>query len=500
VSSELQPTPEKRKRCPACNSEFAGTLVVCKQDGTLLIPIRNDSLIGSYFAEKYLIDSEIGRGGMSVVYKARHELMDRTVAIKMLQGQLVNDQNSILRFHQEAKAASCLTHPNVITVYDSGTAPNGQPYLVMDYLVGDSLSDLIRRDNHLEVTRTLTIFIQACEALEHAHQKGVLHRDLKASNIMLIEHEGKADIVKVVDFGIAKLMSNSGKQSQNLTQTGEIFGSPIYMSPEQCLGHVLDKRSDIYSMGVMLYETLTGRPPLMGDTIIDTMQMHVQIPAPKFREVRPDLLIPPEVERVIDRALQKNPDDRFGSMQEFKDALVFTRKLIGDRGPMTPTVQTGEDGQPRNTRQKLTAQKSAAGDVPKPMVTGDRMSDSLVKKGDRLSDSQVKKGEGTGDRMSDSLVKKAIVSVPKAIPSNVARPGQTRSGMPAQSVSRPSQTRQQMPAQSPPKKQKQMALNPTGGEPMNLSPLIISAIVMGIVAVLGILGIVVMMVIKNMGS
>jgi eukaryotic-like serine/threonine-protein kinase len=186
VSSEAPQTSEKRKRCPACSAEFSGTLVVCKHDGTLLIPIRNDSLIGTYFAEKYMIESEIGRGGMSIVYKANHELMDRTVAIKMLQGQLVNDQNSILRFQQEAKAASCLTHPNVVTVYDSGTAPNGQPYLVMDYLVGESLSDLIRRENHLDVLRTLSIFIQVCDALEHAHQKGVLHRDLKASNIMLV--------------------------------------------------------------------------------------------------------------------------------------------------------------------------------------------------------------------------------------------------------------------------------------------------------------------------
>ena len=191
---------------------------------------------------------------------------------------------------------------------------------------------------------------------------------------MLIDQEGRTDVVKVVDFGIAKLMPNSGKQSQNLTQTGEIFGSPIYMSPEQCLGSVLDKRSDIYSMGAMLYETLTGRPPLMGDTIIDTMQMHVSTPPPKFREIRPDLQIPIEMERIAERALQKSADDRYGSMQEFRDALVFASKVISDRGPM-------EAERPRTTRQNMGAQKAAPGEIPKPMMMGERsMSDSQIKK------------------------------------------------------------------------------------------------------------------------
>jgi len=370
VNPEAQKSLEKRKKCPACSREFTGTLVVCKHDGTLLIPIKEDLMIGTTLADKYRIESEIGRGGMSVVYKGRHELMDRMVAIKMLQAQLVNDQTSIKRFKQEAKAASCLTHTNVITVYDCDVSPGGQPYLVMDYLVGESLADIIKRENHVEEMRALNIFIQACDALEHAHLKGVLHRDLKSSNIMLVDFEGKTDVVKVVDFGIAKLMPNSGKQSQNLTQTGEIFGSPIYMSPEQCLGSHLDARSDIYSMGAMLYESLMGMPPLMGDTIIDTMQMHVSTVPASFADMRHDLNIHPQFEAVVFKALEKKPEDRYASMEQFRDALAHVARTIEmDKFEPRP-VRDMSTMQPRSTKQNMTPQRNTnAGALPKPQIS-----------------------------------------------------------------------------------------------------------------------------------
>ncbi|MBS1956360.1 MAG: serine/threonine protein kinase [Cyanobacteria bacterium SZAS-4] len=370
MNPEAQKSLEKRKKCPACSREFTGTLVVCKHDGTLLIPIKEDLMIGTTLADKYKIESEIGRGGMSVVYKGRHELMDRMVAIKMLQAQLVNDQTSIKRFKQEAKAASCLTHTNVITVYDCDVSPGGQPYLVMDYLVGESLADIIKRENHVEEMRALNIFIQACDALEHAHLKGVLHRDLKSSNIMLVDFEGKTDVVKVVDFGIAKLMPNSGKQSQNLTQTGEIFGSPIYMSPEQCLGSHLDARSDIYSMGAMLYESLMGMPPLMGDTIIDTMQMHVSTMPASFADMRHDLNIHPQFEAVVFKALEKKPEDRYGSMEQFRDALAHVARTIEmDKFEPRP-VRDMSTMQPRSTKQNMTPQRNTnAGALPKPQIS-----------------------------------------------------------------------------------------------------------------------------------
>ncbi|MGD9683129.1 MAG: serine/threonine protein kinase [Candidatus Obscuribacterales bacterium] len=323
-----QPAPPKIKKCPACNGEFPGHLVVCPNDRTMLLTPKKDELIGQILNDRYKVVEEVGRGGMSAVYRGVHELMDRTVAIKVLLPQLVSDQISIKRFQQEAQAASHLQHPNVITVYDYGFVASGQPYLVMDFLEGESLSDIIRRDKQVTVKRMIPIFIQACEALEHAHQKGVIHRDLKSSNIMLIDFEGKKDFVKVVDFGIAKLMPSSGKQSQNLTQTGEVFGSPIYMSPEQCMAQSLDARSDIYSMGAMMYESLTGHPPLMGNSIIDTMQMHMSTPPKPFKDVRPDLRIPDALERVVLKALAKKPEGRYQSMQELRDALEGVSKLM----------------------------------------------------------------------------------------------------------------------------------------------------------------------------
>jgi serine/threonine-protein kinase len=303
--------------------------MVCHEDGMILAPVV-DSLVGSVLDGKYEVLSEIGRGGMSIVYKANQHQIERIVAIKVLQSQLVSDQTSTKRFRQEAQAASLLKHSNVIQVHDYGIAEaTKQPYIVMEYLVGESLSDVIKRGNHVDEPKAVKIFLQACDALEHAHKKGVLHRDLKASNIMLVEEEGKKDIVKVVDFGIAKFMPSSGKQPQNLTQTGEIFGSPIYMSPEQCLGETLDVRSDIYSMGVLMYEALTGVPPLMGDTIIDTMKMHVEKKPAAFSHVRPDLKITKDLEAAVFKALEKQPAARFQSMQEFYNALEIIAYTLG---------------------------------------------------------------------------------------------------------------------------------------------------------------------------
>lgn len=349
----------KVKKCPACNEEYQDTnLVVCPKDRTMLLTPQKDELIGQILNDRYKVVEEVGRGGMSAVYKGIHELMDRTVAIKVLLPQLVSDQISIKRFQQEAQAASHLQHPNVITVYDYGFVASGQPYLVMDFLEGESLADIIRRDKQVPVKRMIPIFMQGCEALEHAHQKGVIHRDLKSSNIMLIDFEGKKDFVKVVDFGIAKLMPSSGKQSQNLTQTGEVFGSPIYMSPEQCMAQSLDARSDIYSMGAMMYESLTGQPPLMGNSIIDTMQMHMSTPPKPFRESRPDLDIPEALERVVLKALAKKPEQRYQSMQELRDALEGVSKLIDKEklfgpGPAAKGV--------RSTRSSLAKYQQPAG-------------------------------------------------------------------------------------------------------------------------------------------
>jgi serine/threonine protein kinase len=355
-----------KKRCPACGLEFVGTLVVCTHDGVLLVPVK-ETLVGQVLANKYEVLGEIGRGGMSVVYKGRDTFIDRLVAIKMLQAQLVSDQTSLLRFQREAQAVACIQHPNVVAIYAS-EIHDGQPYLVMDYLVGESLSDIIKRENHISVERVLKMFIRVTDALEHAHQKGVLHRDLKSSNVMLVKGEDGSENVKVVDFGIAKLLPSSGKQAQNLTATGEIFGSPIYMSPEQCQGLPLDKRSDIYSAGVMMYEALTGEPPLLGENIVDTMQMHVTTQPVPFAEIRPDLYIPPSLEAIVLKTLEKNPAARFESMLEFKKALEHLDKNMTDRGPdPLAAPRPGTQRATRTTRQGMTGSR-APSSMPKPIL------------------------------------------------------------------------------------------------------------------------------------
>jgi eukaryotic-like serine/threonine-protein kinase len=324
----------RRKYCPKCRHIYGATEEVCPQDQSLLQPeplsFQNNKLetpIGTVLADRYEILSEVGRGGMSIVYEARHLLMDKVRAIKMLLSQLMYDQTSKKRFQREAEAASCLDHPNIIAVHDFGIAPTGQPYLVMDFLVGESLAELIKREQRIEQFRAVKIFLQTCDALSHAHKKGVIHRDLKSSNIMLVQDDETTDIVKVLDFGIAKLMPASGKFPQNLTQTGEVFGSPIYMSPEQCLGQTLDERSDIYSMGTMFYEALVGVPPLVGNTIVDTMQMHVATKPASFSASGVEIF--PRLEALVFKALEKKPDERFQSMEEMFHALVETYVLMG---------------------------------------------------------------------------------------------------------------------------------------------------------------------------
>lgn len=305
----------------ACSEEFPGGIGVCPHDGNMLVPLPSDPWVGRKL-NNYQVREIIGTGGMGVVYLAYHELMDKQVAIKMLRAALVTDSMSVKRFTREAQAASKLNHPHIITMYDHGFTNTGQPFMVMDYLRGHALSQIIKENGQVGVDRAINILIQSCEALDHAHKNGVIHRDLKPANIMLITAEDQVDFVKVVDFGVAKVMQPGvSQEAQSLTQAGEVCGSPVYMSPEQCLGKELDNRSDIYSMGVLIYETLTGKLPFLGKNMVETMQMHVQEPPKRFSEVRPDLFIPERVEAVVLKALSKDPEQRPQTMGELANDL-----------------------------------------------------------------------------------------------------------------------------------------------------------------------------------
>jgi serine/threonine protein kinase len=286
---------------------------------------KPESLVGTSIADKYEILSVLGQGGMSVVFKARHLLMKKSVAIKVLLPQLVLNPQSLKRFQQEASASSSLSHPNVITVYDFGVSAHGLPYLVMDLLHGVSLADEVRDNGPLEVGRALKIFIQAADALCEAHRKGVIHRDLKPSNIMLESTDTHDDVVKIVDFGIAKVLPQEGDDFQKLTQTGEIFGSPYYMSPEQCRGEVLDARSDIYSFACLMYEALTGKPPLVGSHALDTMYKHMNVPPPGLVSLKCEPQVRERLDAVILKCLAKERAQRYQTMKELEDELELLR-------------------------------------------------------------------------------------------------------------------------------------------------------------------------------
>ena len=282
-----------------------------------------DQLLDTIFAQKFRVTDLLGQGGMSVVYRAVHLAMNKEVALKVLHTNRNSDLNTAKRFRQEAQAASALSHPNIVAVSDCGVSENGIAYLVMEFVTGRSLSQVIKEDGPLDFDRFLHIMQQVSAALAHAHEKGVVHRDLKPSNIMISQSEGSGgrDHVQIVDFGIAKVMTQSGEGLQQLTATGEVFGSPLYMSPEQCTGSHVDQRSDIYSFGCVMYEALSGRVPHLGESVFDTINRHINTPPPPL--VAPQLSDEDrlKIEVILLRALAKAPEDRQQSMSEIEFQL-----------------------------------------------------------------------------------------------------------------------------------------------------------------------------------
>lgn len=310
-----------------CKREHAPGDAACP--ATVLPPARQAPASPHLRLGNYEILSVVGRGGMSVVFKARHRIMRRVVAIKMLHSHLVMSEQNIKRFQQEARAAASISHPHVLTVHDFGINEEGHPYLVMDYLEGRSLSDIVKSQGRMPVEEALDVFIQACDALYHAHQQGIIHRDLKPSNIMLIESSDGQMLVKIVDFGIAKIMPREGEDSLGLTQTGEVFGSPLYMSPEQCMGQLLDHRSDIYSFGCVMYETLCGKPPFVGAHVLETLHKHMNEPAPPLALKGCPDFIAERLDGIIFKALEKDQSRRHQSMLQLKHELEALRLPAG---------------------------------------------------------------------------------------------------------------------------------------------------------------------------
>lgn len=307
------------KLCLVCNLHFPDEQETCPKDNAGLVPLAGDPLIGMVIQERYKIESLIGKGTMGVVYRANQELIGREVAVKVLHSHLAADSEALKRFHQQAKAASRLNHPHIITLYDYGVIEGNRPYLVMDLLSGPTLSHILEERTNLNAEEAAPIIKQICDALADAHKHGVIHRDVKPDNIVLEEHNNQKNWVKVVDFGIAKLVHGNEETLTRITRTGTVCGSPTYMSPEQFQGGEIDHRSDIYSLGCVLFEVLTGRVPFMSVDLVGLMAQHVAEPPPKISAARPDLDFPPALEKFVDRTLAKNPDDRPQTMEAFCD-------------------------------------------------------------------------------------------------------------------------------------------------------------------------------------
>lgn len=319
------------KTCPECHSEYEDALERCPTDNAQLKEKDLDPLVGTRLGDRYEIVSIIGRGGMGVVYKARQEQMDKLMAIKMLHSHMVSDSEAVKRFYREAKTVSQVRHHHIVTLYDFGMSSQGQPFLVMDFLQGTSLKDELKKNGPLSFERADRIFGQVVDGLASAHKMDVVHRDLKPENIVLSSTGTGEDWITLVDFGLSKLKEPKTQDAYQITKTGDVCGSPPYMSPEQCLAaSAVDPRSDIYSLAVVVYESLSGFLPYKAKSAIEMMDAHLYQPATPFSLSAPEFKVCTEVTNVLNKALSKEPDQRQVDVLEFGKELreALTRDNI----------------------------------------------------------------------------------------------------------------------------------------------------------------------------
>jgi serine/threonine protein kinase len=317
------------KVCLRCNSHYLDKLQACPEDGARLIATGDDPLIGTIIGGRYKVICAVGSGSMGIVYKAVQENSGREMALKVLRNFHQTSEDSVKRFRREAKTASSLKHPNIVTLFDFGFMDDGQPYIVTEFLKGLTLAQFLREHGHMAPLKARAVIKQVCDAVGEAHRHQIVHRDLKPENIVLQGKDQGGRFVKVVDFGIAKMLGDTGATSADLTLEGKVCGSPAYMSPEGCRGAEIDYRCDIYSLGIVIFETLTGKRPFVADDLMALMFLHVNEPAPKLSSVRVDPVFTPELEAVIRKALSKEPKDRQQSAEELWEE--FNAACHGER-------------------------------------------------------------------------------------------------------------------------------------------------------------------------
>jgi eukaryotic-like serine/threonine-protein kinase len=325
--------------CQACGHENVDGARFCASCGAALptrVESQNDPLVGQVIGNRYRITGVIGEGGMGVVYVGEQQMGStvRKVAVKTLHPHLSKDANVLKRFHRECGTVAQLEHPNTIKVYDFGSTPDGTLYIAMEFVAGRPLSDVLLKEEKLSSDRVIQIVRQICGALDEAHQLGIVHRDLKPDNIILTPRAGEQDFVKVLDFGIAaRTESTDAAQEQKLTQQGTVLGTPPYMSPEQFTGKTLDRRSDVYSLGVMTYEMLTGKLPFEADTPWQWATQHMTAQPRPFELAAPQTHIAEGMRQAILRALSKDPSQRQAGAGQFFTELSAGIKAQTEPGP-----------------------------------------------------------------------------------------------------------------------------------------------------------------------
>jgi serine/threonine protein kinase len=343
--------------CPTCQIEWADDVDTCPDDGAPL-PYE-DRLIGTTLGS-YKILKRLGKGGMGSVYLGEHPVIGSKVAIKVLHAQFSRDKSIVDRFFNEARAVNLIGHENILKILDLNATEDGTRFFVMEFLEGRSLQALVDErakgvEKWLPYEESGPVLLQVAEALHAAHEKNIVHRDLKPDNIFLVTRNGKKNFVKVVDFGIARLSDASG-MSTGQTQAGMVMGTPGYMSPEQAAGATdrIDRRSDVYSMGVLMFQLFTGRMPFLGKSFSELLIQHVQKEPPRPRSVRPAL--PGSVENVILTALKKAQDERFQTMAELGEALRMALRAAS----LPTTLDGGAKPAPRAMPKKPPTPKGAS--------------------------------------------------------------------------------------------------------------------------------------------
>ena len=327
--------------CPRCHTRFPTGERFCLHDSAMLVEEQDLARLGSAVGN-YRLDKILGRGGMGTVYSGEHVYIKKPVAVKVLHPQFARYPDAVNRFLREARAASSINHPNIVDVTDFGVLADGLVYFVMEFLEGKSLEDLIEKEGAVELHRALNVINQCTYALEAAHALGVIHRDLKPDNIMLLERPGRRDIVrmvtgnqgghwiterersydfvKVLDFGIAKILAPDELGTDTLQ--GAVFGTPEYMSPEAARGDDVDIRTDVYSLGVILFDMICGRPPFEAEAGSEVLAKQINAPVPSPRAIAPHREITEGAERVIMRAMAKDPAQRYQTMAEMRTDLA----------------------------------------------------------------------------------------------------------------------------------------------------------------------------------